>query len=74
MEVGALICYNMATAMGGQGCPAHTVPPASTFTDAAPELVDTDQWCKAIASFGGKQVHRLFARHYFNLNTMCSNM
>eukprot|EP00729_Bicosta_minor_P010054 gene10054-18971_t len=53
LELGALICYNMATTMGSQGCSAHNVPAASVFNDAAPEKVDTDQWCGAIASFGG---------------------
>lgn len=53
LELGALICYNMATTMGSQGCSAHDVPAASVFNDAAPEKVDTDQWCGAIASFGG---------------------
>ena len=50
MELGALVCYNMATTMGSQGCPAHTVPPAATFNDKAPVQVDTDQWCKASGS------------------------
>ena len=52
----------MATAMGSQGCPPHTVPPAATFNDKAPAEVDTDQWCKAIASFGGKYA-TIVAKH-----------
>ena len=57
MELGALVCYNMATTDGTQGCAAHQVPPATTFTNVAPETVDTDGWCNAIASFGGKYVN-----------------
>ena len=60
--MGALICYNMATAMGSQGCAAHQVPPAATFTSAAPDVVDTDGWCRAIASFGGKYA-TIVAKH-----------
>ena len=54
MEMGALVCYNMATASHTQGCAAKTVPPASVFLDNTPSKADTDQWCQAIASFGGK--------------------
>eukprot|EP01043_Picozoa_sp_COSAG02_P034777 COSAG02_NODE_2452_length_8826_cov_16.362668_3_plen_307_part_00 len=54
MEMGALVCYNMATADHTQGCAAKTVPPASTFLDSTPTKADTGQWCQAIASFGGK--------------------
>ena len=43
-----------ATTSKTQGCAAKQVPPASVFNDGIPEDVDTDQWCKAIASFGGK--------------------
>lgn len=62
MEMGALVCYNMATINGTQGCPAHTVPPASLFDQVAPETVNTDQWCNAIASFGGKYA-TIVAKH-----------
>lgn len=54
MELGALVCYNMATANHTQGCAAKTVPAASIFLDNTPTKADTDQWCKAIASYGGK--------------------
>jgi hypothetical protein len=54
MEMGALVCYNMATANHTQGCAAKAVPPASIFLDNTPTKADTDQWCQAIASFGGK--------------------
>ena len=54
MEMGALVCYNMATANHTQGCAAKTVPSASIFLDNTPTKANTDQWCKAIASFGGK--------------------
>eukprot|EP00040_Diaphanoeca_grandis_P004874 m.30447 g.30447 ORF g.30447 m.30447 type:complete len:719 (-) comp16287_c0_seq1:149-2305(-) len=54
MEVGALICYNMATMVGSQGCSAHSVPPASDFNNKPLDQVNTDQWCQAISSFGGK--------------------
>lgn len=54
MEIGALVCYNMATADGSQGCPGKTVPPASKFIEGTPTKANTDQWCEAIASFGGK--------------------
>jgi hypothetical protein len=62
MEMGALVCYNMATADHTQGCGPHHVPAASVFNDAAPAVVDTDQWCKAIASFGGKYA-TIVAKH-----------
>ena len=62
-EVGALVCYNMATAAGTQGCAPHNVPPPSTYTSRAPTAsLDTDQWCAAIASFGGKYA-TLVAKH-----------
>ena len=54
MEMGALVCYNMATANHTQGCAAKVVPPASIFLDNTPTKANTDQWCQAIASFGGK--------------------
>ena len=38
------------------------MPPASSFTDVAPVEVDTDQWCKAIASFGGRYA-TIVAKH-----------
>ena len=60
--MGALVCYNMATADGTQGCAPHHVPNASTFTRAAPAAVDTDGWCRAIQSFGGKYA-TLVAKH-----------
>eukprot|EP00041_Stephanoeca_diplocostata_P026594 m.719691 g.719691 ORF g.719691 m.719691 type:complete len:561 (+) comp23001_c0_seq25:851-2533(+) len=62
MEIGALVCYNMATTTGSQGCSAHSVPPVSAFTDVAPTKVNTDQWCAAIASFGAKYA-TLVAKH-----------
>eukprot|EP00039_Didymoeca_costata_P003983 m.70841 g.70841 ORF g.70841 m.70841 type:complete len:699 (+) comp12173_c0_seq1:61-2157(+) len=62
MELGALICYNMATTAGLQGCHPHTLPASSVFTNAAPKKPDTDQWCKAIASFGGKYA-TIVAKH-----------
>ena len=62
LEFGALICYNMATTTGTQGCSPHSVPPASAFNDVAPERVDTDQWCSAIASFGGRYA-TIVAKH-----------
>ena len=49
MELGALICYNMATTTGTQGCPSHSVPPASRFNDVAPATVNTDQWCARVS-------------------------
>ena len=33
MEMGALVCYNMATTNHSQGCAAHTVPPSETFNE-----------------------------------------
>ena len=62
MEMGALVTYNMATTNGTQGCAAHTVPPVSMFNDVAPPQVNTDQWCRAIASFGGKYA-TIVAKH-----------
>ena len=62
MEVGALITWNMATAAGSQGCGPGVYPPAATFNDHVPEKANTDQWCAAIASFGGKWA-TLVAKH-----------
>jgi alpha-L-fucosidase len=63
MGMGALISFNMATAASSEGCGgpgAH--PPASVFLDAVPKQANTDQWCRAIASFGGKWA-TLVAKH-----------
>ena len=54
MELGALLCYNMATFMPGQGCALHDVPNATVFNRHAPSKSNTDQWCAAIAAFGAK--------------------
>ena len=37
-------------------------PPAATFNDLVPTAADTDQWCQAIASFGGRWA-TLVAKH-----------
>ena len=52
----------MATTTGTQGCSAHSVPDASKFNEVAPAAIDTDQWCQAIASFGGKYA-TIVAKH-----------
>eukprot|EP00939_MAST-03C_sp_MAST-3C-sp1_P002314 g2314.t1 len=67
MEIGALISYNMATAAGTQGCGAPNVMPpnASVFNGGdLPQdgILNTDQWCEAISSFGGKYA-TLVAKH-----------
>eukprot|EP01047_Picozoa_sp_COSAG01_P003255 COSAG01_NODE_95_length_26957_cov_48.328617_2_plen_361_part_00 len=62
MEAGALISFNMATAAGSQGCGPGTYPPAFTFNEQVPPRANTDQWCAAIASFGGKWA-TLVAKH-----------
>jgi alpha-L-fucosidase len=63
MEMGALISYNMATAAHTQGCDWKVPPPPSTlFTDNLPEKLNTDQWCQAISSFGGRYA-TLVAKH-----------
>ena len=62
MEVGALISFNMATAAESQGCGPGAYPPASTFNDHVPTVGQTDQWCQAIVSFGGKWA-TLVAKH-----------
>ena len=61
-ELGALVCYNMATTTGTQGCAAHNVPPVTAFTDVAPAVPDTDGWCEAIAAYGGKYA-TIVAKH-----------
>ena len=63
MEIGALISYNMATAAHTQGCAWNKPPPAaSIFTGKLPSKINTDQWCAAISSFGGKYA-TLVAKH-----------
>ena len=63
MEIGALISYNLATAAHTQGCGWNKPPPPSTtFTDGLPSKINTDQWCEAIASFGGKYA-TIVAKH-----------
>eukprot|EP01052_Picozoa_sp_SAG31_P003770 SAG31_NODE_148_length_22511_cov_20.369266_18_plen_398_part_00 len=62
MEVGALISFNMATAAGSQGCGPGAYPPAAAFNGHVPPQANTDQWCAAIASFGGKWA-TLVAKH-----------
>eukprot|EP00940_MAST-03C_sp_MAST-3C-sp2_P002652 g2652.t1 len=64
MEAGALISYNMATAAKTQGCgyPDVAPPEASVFNGNLPEKIDTDQWCEAVKSFGGKYA-TLVAKH-----------
>eukprot|EP00938_MAST-03A_sp_MAST-3A-sp1_P004086 g4086.t1 len=57
MEIGSLISFNMATAAQTQGCAYPNVAPpnASVFLDKlSSEQLDTDSWCEAIDSFGGK--------------------
>ena len=51
-----------ATTTGTQGCSAHSVPDAAKFNEVAPPVIDTDQWCNAIASFGGKYA-TIVAKH-----------
>ena len=56
MEIGALISFNLATGMGTQGCgpaPAGEAA-AESFNARLPAIPNTDQWCQAIASFGGR--------------------
>ena len=62
MEVGSLISFNMATAAGSQGCGPNSYPPPATFNDRVPTQANTDQWCAAISSFGGKWA-TLVAKH-----------
>jgi hypothetical protein len=63
MEIGALVTYNMATAVGTQGCPPNVAPPpASIFNEGLLPKANTDQWCDAVASFGGKYA-TLVAKH-----------
>lgn len=62
MEMGALITYNMATAAGTQGCGMGQVPAPSIFNDNLAPISQTDQWCKAVSSFGGKYA-TLVAKH-----------
>ena len=52
----------MATANQTQGCGVHEVPDAAVFNNEAPAIIDTDGWCRAIASFGGKYA-TLVAKH-----------
>ena len=52
----------MATAAGTQGCGPGSYPNASVFLDHVPKRVDTEQWCEAVASFGGKWA-TLVAKH-----------
>jgi alpha-L-fucosidase len=56
MEIGGMVCFNMATAAGTQGCDSPgPPPPASVFNDHVPlGDVQTDQWCEALASAGAK--------------------
>jgi hypothetical protein len=63
MEMGALISCNLATAAHTQGCAWNKPPPAaSIFTTQLPAKINTDQWCAAISSFGGKYA-TLVAKH-----------
>ena len=65
MEIGSLISFNMATAMQSQGCAYPNVAPpnASVFLEKlSSEQLDTDSWCEAIESFGGKYA-TLVAKH-----------
>lgn len=41
-KVGSLISFNMATAVGSQGCGPGQYPPASAFNNLVPE-VETDR-------------------------------
>jgi alpha-L-fucosidase len=68
-EVGALVCWNMATADGTQGCPPHHVPGIATWerasgmpaTEAALDAA-TEGWAASIAAFGGRYA-TLVAKH-----------
>eukprot|EP00948_MAST-09A_sp_MAST-9A-sp1_P002232 g2232.t1 len=63
MEMGGMVTFNMATTAGTQGCSGNSVPDLSSFNDHVPlDNINTDQWCEAIASFGGKYTI-LVAKH-----------
>ena len=58
-EVGALICYNMATMDGTQGCPPFHVPGTDVWEEQVPQTAAgldaaTEQWAASIAAFGGR--------------------
>jgi len=66
-EVGALVCYNMATMDGSQGCPQFHVPGADVWESQVPQSeaaldAATEQWAASIAAFGGKYA-TLVAKH-----------
>jgi hypothetical protein len=77
MEIGSLISFNMATAMQSQGCAYPNVAPpnASVFLDKlTSEQLDTDSWCEAIESFGGRyatlvRVTHSLSQAHANTNT-----
>ncbi|XP_062507751.1 uncharacterized protein LOC134184152 isoform X2 [Corticium candelabrum] len=60
-ELGALVTYNMATYVAGDGCefPGKGVPPPSLFS---PSKINTDQWAAAFQAFGAKYAV-LVAKH-----------